>query len=62
MLEMCEYCDTTDGPLYAWHADVWCRSCMEAYIGVLELDGSIDDAPIGRPADATYSRPFIVQT
>lgn len=56
----CEYCGTTNGPLYGWHADVWCRPCIERYSGALELTGSLDDAPLGRPDDVTYSQPFII--
>lgn len=57
----CEYCDREDGMLYAWHADVWCRACIEAHAGVLEMTGSLDDAPVGRPRNATYAQPFIVK-
>ena len=57
----CEYCNRGDVVLYGWHADVWCRSCIEIYAGVLDLTGSLDDAPVGRPENATYAQPFILQ-
>lgn len=57
----CEYCNREDGVLYAWHADTWCRACIEAYSGVLEMTGSLDEAPVGRPENATYAQPFVIQ-
>jgi len=58
--EACEYCNREDGTLYAWHGDTWCRDCIEAH-PQLAMTGSLDDAPVGRPVDATYSQPFIIQ-
>ena len=60
MTEACEYCTTEGGVLYAWHGDTWCRSCIEQYPH-LEMTGSLDDAPVGRPENATYTQPFIIQ-
>lgn len=61
----CEYCNRDGVTLYAWHADAWCRSCLlvaASRPGALELIGTLDDAPLGRPADPEYARPFVLQT
>lgn len=56
----CEYCGCSGVTLYGWHADIWCRSCIEAQAGVLEMTGSLEDAPVGRPDNPTYAQPFVL--
>lgn len=56
----CEYCGRDDVTLYAFHADVWCADCISR--SGLPINGSIADAPIGRPAMPEYERPFVWQT
>lgn len=63
MTEACEYCNREDGVLYGWHADTWCRECIEKY-PQLKMTGSLDDAPLGPDSldRDDYSTPFIIQT
>lgn len=58
--EACEYCNREDGVLYGWHADTWCRECIERNPHV-EMIGSLDDAQLGPGSAPSYSHPFIIQ-
>lgn len=68
MTESCEYCDTEDGPLYGWQADVWCAGCITDHTNRLTLAVPLELAPLGRPtwfADPArrteaYATPFVI--
>lgn len=59
-MDACEYCNRDDVTLYAWHADTWCADCIGD--SHLAMSGSLEAAPLGRPARTTYEQPFVWQS